>query len=450
MVNARFKLIDNICMEELAMTKKNILILAQDDYNFRQYQSVQNVENYRFTELLTHKEIYAEDRNLNEMIDLANFRMDNFDGRIDGVVSPWDFPCSFLVPYLKNRYHLPSPSMEAYFKCEHKYWSRLEQRKVTSEHIPLFSAVNPFEENVEVELSYPFWIKPIKSFQSHLGFYISNEKDLVSALKIIRKKIPQIGKPFNEALQHCPLPKEIEHIDGMYCIAEEIIQLPQQVTIEGYVFNGQCESYAFFDSLREPGKSTFSGYFYPSFLSGDMKEELSRFTRKIIKQLGLDNTTFNMEYFLDEKTGEFYLLEINVRSSQSHSEIFRKRHGFPINQIAINILENKKPSFTFRGDFDYAAKFFIRSEKEGRVASIPNRSDLLKIQHKYPDAVVDLQVRDGMMLEDMDFQDSYSFELAQIHIGGSTKDEVHSKFEGIKNQLNFKIEDNHATGESTI
>ena len=64
-----------------------------------------------------------------------------FDGRIDAIVGYWDFPVSTLVPILGERYGIRSTSLESVVKCEHKYWSRLEQQKVIDRH-PRFGRVD--------------------------------------------------------------------------------------------------------------------------------------------------------------------------------------------------------------------------------------------------------------------------------------------------------------------
>lgn len=46
-----------------------------------------------------------------------------------------------MVPLLAERHGLPHVPLEAVLKCEHKYWSRIEQREVADE-IPNFGIVD--------------------------------------------------------------------------------------------------------------------------------------------------------------------------------------------------------------------------------------------------------------------------------------------------------------------
>src|SRR5690606_20339855 len=71
------------------------------------------------------------------LFDAAVSQLDEFPGPIDAIVSYWDFPSSVLHVLLCEHYGLPGPSLESVVKCEHKYWSRLEQRESIDEY-PLF------------------------------------------------------------------------------------------------------------------------------------------------------------------------------------------------------------------------------------------------------------------------------------------------------------------------
>jgi len=41
-----------------------------------------------------------------------------------------DFPVSTMLPLICKEFGTRSPSLESLLKCEHKYWSRVEQKKV--------------------------------------------------------------------------------------------------------------------------------------------------------------------------------------------------------------------------------------------------------------------------------------------------------------------------------
>lgn len=73
----------------------------------------------------------------------------------------------------------PEPANLFVLGCEHKYWSRLQQRQVAPEYVPMFEAVDPFNDAAmdAIGVDTPFWIKPVKSFSSHLGFRVGNFRE---------------------------------------------------------------------------------------------------------------------------------------------------------------------------------------------------------------------------------------------------------------------------------
>ena len=72
-----------------------------------------------------------------------------------------------MVPILCDRFGLPSKPLVSVVRCEHKYWSRLEQQKVIDEY-PGFDLIDVHDPSAKLpqHVTYPAWLKPIKSFSS--------------------------------------------------------------------------------------------------------------------------------------------------------------------------------------------------------------------------------------------------------------------------------------------
>ena len=65
-------------------------------------------------------------------------------------------------------------SLESVVKCEHKYWSRLEQRRVIDEY-PRFGLVDLDDDPTLPDgLRYPVWLKPVKSASSALAYRVED------------------------------------------------------------------------------------------------------------------------------------------------------------------------------------------------------------------------------------------------------------------------------------
>jgi biotin carboxylase len=349
-----------------------------------------------------------------------------------------------MAPYLSKRCGVYAPSMESVLKCEHKYWSRVEQSKVFKDgEYPEFERVYPYDKKAlsKMKLNFPFWLKPVKATGGHLGFLIEKDEDFYHAIAIIRKNIPRIAKAFNFFLSQIKMPEEMAGIDGHYCIAEKIIG-GRQCTVSGYVYDGQIRTYGLVDSFNYENTSSFFRYQYPSLLPEGVQKRIQEKTVRIISRIDLDYTAFNIEYFYDEEKDHLWLLEINPRMSQSHAEIYNKVDGYPNQDIIIHLSQGLDPDFPYRkGEFNYASKFYVRHFENARVAKIPTEGEIEKVRREMPDVLIDLQVKEGMLLSDLQVQDSYSYELAHVYIGGKDQDEILKKYDRCLENLTFEFEE---------
>ncbi len=425
-----------------SIVSKNIFVVGLDEFNLVKLKSLPRAAEYNFHALLRYEEIRGvKSYSFRELLDKAEAKLQAFNGTVDAIVGYFDFPISDMVPMLCRERGLTSASLESVVKCEHKYWSRLEQKQAIPEHIPGFELFDPFDDNAlkNISLDYPFWIKPIKSFRSFLGFKISNEQQFYESVAIIRDQIEKISEPFNDLLEFLNLPEAIANIPGRYCLAEDIIA-GRQCTLEGYVFQGDVHVYGVVDSIRYPNSSTFSRYQYPSKLPQYEQQEMAAITERLVKQIGYDNAPFNVEFFYDEKHKKPWFLEINPRISQSHGDLFEKVDGTPHHEIMIDLALGNQPEFPHReGKYKYAAKFQERRFQDGAVIKVPSQSEIEALQQKIPDTLVDIFVKPGMRLSELANQDSYSYEVADFLLGANSQHELLEKHRQCLEALSFEF-----------
>ena len=121
----------------------NVFVLGLDEHNERLLRDMPDAKQYRFYPLLSIEELFAEQLSLVDLLDKAARQLKDFEGSVDAIIGFWDFPVSSMVPILCHQFEgLCCASLEAVVKCEHKYWSRLEQQKVIDEY-PRFGVVDP-------------------------------------------------------------------------------------------------------------------------------------------------------------------------------------------------------------------------------------------------------------------------------------------------------------------
>ena len=423
------------------MAKKNLFIVGLDDFNLAKLRRLPQAEDCEFHEALGVADIRdVAGYDMAALLDKAAAAIERFDGSVDGVATYWDFPGTILVPMLAKRFGLRGPSLEAVLKAEHKFWSRQQQQKAIPDNIPRFKAFDPFADDAYETLGMvpPFWIKPFKSFRSFLAFHIHQPRELQQALEVIREREGFFGEPFRWALKQADIPADIAEMRESF-IAESVIG-GAQCTLEGYMHGGEFTAYGVVDSVREPHASSFSRYEYPSSLPLEVQQQMIDVARAAVEQIGLDDSPFNIEFFYDQSAAKVWLLEINPRTSQAHTDLFEKVHGASQLGVMVDIALGRKPALMERnGDFPVAAHFMLRVHQDGRVERVPDADAIDRLRDHVSGIDVKIDVKPGQRLSDLQGQDMYSYQLASIFVGGRDQEDLLDKYDLALTALQFDI-----------
>jgi len=424
--------------------RRNIFVLGLDDTNRATLGRLADADQYDFHQLLGRDELQTGTVSVPHLLERAHAVLDAFPGSIDAIVGYWDFPVSMMVPILCDRYGLCSASLTAVVKCEHKYWSRLQQQQVIEE-CPAFGLIDPHDPQprLPVPLGYPVWIKPIKSTASQGAHFVENDEQLRNALAQVRVEVERIGGPFNAVLELLDLPPDIAGIDGRACIVEEALT-GQQVTVEGYSRGGHVDIYGVVDSVSYPDTPSFLRYEYPSSrVPAHVQERMSEISRRVIVALGLTNSTFNIEYFWDPDSDRLRLLEVNARHSQSHARLFEMVDGVSNHAFMIDLGLNREPRRLVpgAGPFPIAAKWFLRRFSDGVVRRVPTAQEISALVARLPGTTVEVLFSVGDRLSNGEGEDSFSFVLAEIVTGGRDQQDLLDRYDKCVRSLPFEIDD---------
>lgn len=421
---------------------ENVFVFGLDDFNRQLLERLPQADRYNFIGLVANAAVEEpEEYDIPAILGAAEAQLDAFAGSVDAIVGYIDIPVGTLLPILGRKYGVPTPSLESVLKCQHKYWSRLEQAKVIPEAVPRFARFDPFADDplAAIGLDFPFWIKPVKSAGSYLGFRIDGPEPFREKLALIRAEIGRLSEPFNQLLSYADLPADMAEVDGHYCIAEGIIG-GHQCTLEGFVHRGEVVIYGAVDSVRYPDSSAFLRYEYPSKLPPAVQERMADLTRRTLRQVGLDRSTFNAEFFWDEAADKIWLLEINTRISQSHGDLFHNVDGASNHLAMVEIGLVRRPRMPRRrGTFARSAKWYLRRFADAYVETVPGPADIAAVQARFPEARVRINVHPGMRLSELVEQDSYSFDLAWIFLGGADTPELEARYRRALELLPFRF-----------
>ena len=235
-----------------------------------------------------------------------------------------------MMPILRREFGLRGPTLESVLRCEHKFWARQLQVGTVPEEVPEFRLVDPFDPEAadKLDLSYPFWLKPIKAHSSLLGFRVASRADLDHALEVTRRGIHRFAEPMDVIMGYADLPDDIRAIGGAHCIAEAIISDGQQCTLEGYVFEGKVQVYGIVDSIRGRNRSSLERLRIPPRPCRRDQGPHDRLGQQGRGTGGARRHAVQHGIFLSRgPQRRFSLLEVNVRISKSHSPLFDKGRG---------------------------------------------------------------------------------------------------------------------------
>ncbi len=423
--------------------KKNVFVIGLDEFNLKKLERLPESAECRFLPAVKFSEIRGvEDFSIPELLELINKRVDEA-GHIDAVVSYFDFPGSVLVPIIAEKYDLPGPSLKSVMRCEHKYCSRKAQYKAIPDNIPAFEAFDPFDDNAYENIGFrpPFWIKPIKSYHSYLAYLIRSKEHFKKCMKEVCRHIDYMSEPFSYIIKTYDMPEHIGE-DRNRMFAETPIT-GHQCTLEGYVYDNEVVIYGVIDSITEEKYPSFARYQYPSSHPYEVQYRMSDLARRVIKQIGLNNAAFNIEFFYNENENKIYLLEINPRMSQSHATMFEHIHGISHHEIMLNLALARRPApLEYEGEFQIAAHFMHRAFNRGVVKNVPDDKTIQALRKQYPDMALSINVREGQDLKDLEehHTDSYSFVLANLDIGADNEKELLKKYNDIAKKLNIQIQ----------
>ena len=361
--------------------------------------------------------------------------------RVDGVIGVDDFPPSLLVPAIARRLGLPGLDFGAAVRCEHKAWSRMLQQRLVPEATPRFVLVDldrPAEFDV-LGVGRPFWLKPIKSYLSYLGFRIADDRAYRQALAMAAEKLPPFLGAFLELSRDADLPDELL-CGRKWMLAEELMG-GFQCTLDGYVHAGEVTVLGVVDSIRFANKVSFRRFQYPSSLPLRAQAQMAEVAKRLMPGLGFDHGMFNIEFFWDPKRSSPMVIEVNDRLSMQFGDLYEKVDGINSYRILMDLAQGRRPEHGRRqGRYRAAASFVLRGFVDRLCLAVPSDDDIAKVGREIPDTVVMIRATPGMRLSELP-QDSYSFRHGLINIGGRDLADMQAKLDRALTMLPFRFSD---------
>ncbi|MFP4362489.1 MAG: acetyl-CoA carboxylase biotin carboxylase subunit family protein [Spirochaetia bacterium] len=425
------------------MEKKHIYVISMDEHNRRELNAVLNPKLYEYHSVFDHSVIKNNEKlDIVELVENAEKELRKSEYPIDGIIGFWDFPISLVAPYLSAQFGLPGPSIESVLRAEHKYWSRHAQQQSIPEMVPEFHPVNVNspQDYKNIPLSLPFWIKPCIAHSSQMAMEIHSEDEYIQAVQGMKERLGKFGEPYNRFLDLVKAEGDLREIDGCWAIAEKPIATGEQCTLSGFIYNDDITIYGLVDSINYEQAPSFFRYEYPSQLPYAAFKRMEDAAIKVITQLGLNNTAFNIEFFVDWEENRIWLLEINTRISQSHTHLYSQVDGESNHQIIIDISTGIPPRIKKgNGPFKVAAKIHLRKFEDGYIEEVPSEKECKEVAQNYPGTDLVPEIEKGKNLSDYPDQDAYSYLLGALYTAANSRNELLQKYRQICDSVNFRF-----------
>jgi hypothetical protein len=409
---------------------RNILVIACGPWDYGTLQRKAFTEHFDFV----FEEITTDPCDIDKFI---SYIVNKYQTRhLDGVIGTHDGPENTVAAIVARELGLHGMDPAKAFVCEHKYYSRQAQMKSVPHAVPDFQclAIDSLKQD-DVTLSYPFFVKPVKSAMSMLARRIDDFETLQAFLPKAREHLGQSLPAFNYLFKKYTTLE----LDANFLIAEQMLD-GEQVTVEGFSWNRKVSIMGITDSIMYPGTMSFERFEYPSKLPMRVQQRMEDIAGELIESIGLDYTVFDIEMFYHRDTDAVHIIEINPRMSYQFADMFEKVDGTNTYALQLQLSQGQQPKFKKgSGRFGVATSFVLRLFEDRKVIRIPTEEELAEIRTQFPDSLVIIKVKEGSMLSDVS-QDEQSYRYAIINLGGKDWADLYARFEELNQHLRFEFD----------
>lgn len=405
---------------------------------------------FRGTDEATHEPGFDAPRFLGETIRDIRTRREDFGG----VLGIDDFPACMLAALVAETFEFPFPSFESLFLCQHKYYSRVRQREATPEATPGFHLVQTARavEPPHIPLPFPLFVKPVKSYLSILARRLETFRDLTRVLAEAPSRLGPVPWMFDALVGVSTLDRRYRDVPATALLLEEPLT-GCQVTLDGYAYRGRVVLLGVVDSVFFPGTRSFARFEYPSHLPAPVWKRMGRIAERLVEAVGLDRTFFNIEFFYREEDDSIWIIEINGRMASQFAPLYHMLHGIDMYAMQLDMALGRDPGglevwSPDRRNGGVAASFVLRRFEDGRATRIPSPEELHRLRERFPDAFVEILVREGERLSD-ELQDDESYRYALVDLSAGDWEELQARYEEAKRLLPFTFADGPADPRQT-
>ncbi len=365
-------------------------------------------------------------------------RINHNPGLYDGIVGTHDSSSVFAAIIAQETGKRFAP-VRGIIQSQNKYLCRRIQKQVTPEAAPRYCLALDYLRDPS-RLSTPFFIKPVRSnisFGTHkidtpeeLHHYIGQESMDIALFNQYYVDALAYNSNYYDALN-------IATCNSFLC--EDLIE-GEQVTVDGYVMDGEVFFFGVTRAVYHPRTNSFSHHEFPYRLSEALEKKIKAALDRLIPALGLDNSFFNVEMRLDEENQTFTIIEVNSRIAFQFAKTIEMVTGFDPLRLLCDMAVGEKPDQQPRAEQTYKAcyNFELHAFADAYILETPTQSAYEEIRMKYPGVRVRNLIHENVNLSDFK-HNPQSYRYCLLDVPGNSREEIMKKYEDVVARLGYKF-----------
>ena len=339
---------------------------------------------------------------------------------------------SAFASRLSNYLGLKHTSLKAILTMQHKgLFAKLIAKRYL-EHILLTHYVWVNKPLLPKEFKYPLFIRPVQSNMSESAFILNTRQELISTLQKRVSHSRSIKRLWQGQLLLSAGLNLPSHFDVKNYIIQPYLKA-DQYTLDGFIASRKLSILGITRSVFTKNQRSFDRFEFPATITPGIKKQLEKLINYIITESGLDNTAFNLEFFVT-KEKQVIVIELNTRISAQFIPLFSQRFTQHPLDMNIQAAQGIQPNLTTKKSPQFATCFILRRKRNCLALNMPTKKELIDILKLKNVVQVVLFAKANTKLSDYR-QDEYSYRYASIVIKGSSEFEIQKQFKIAKEKL---------------
>jgi len=356
----------------------------------------------------------------------------------DGIVGTHD-SSAIIAAIIAQETGKRFASVEAIINCQNKYLCRRIQKEVVPEHSPGYAIALDYLRNPS-RLETPFFIKPARSNISFGTHKIERPEELETYITRESIDIARYNQYYLDALSRKPSYHNAMNIATCNSFLCEGLINGTQVTVDGYIYDGDIAFFGITKANYYPGTNSFFYHSFPHEFPPELNEKIHDALVRMIPALGIDNSFFNVELRADEANHTFKIVEVNSRIAFQFAKTIEAVRGFDPLRMLCDVAVDKKPDLTPKRNrlFQYCYNFELHHFTDARILQTPIQTAYDEIRLKYPEVYVRNLIYENLNLSDFKHNPE-SFRYAVVDVPGDSHEKIMEKYEAVVSLLGYKF-----------